>query len=86
MLREVIIYPFEEKEAKHYHSPYLGGAFHYPLAFGLYELIPRDIWQVEFWEYNSWISGIITTSVRVGGFAMRYVVIYAGQVAQIITS
>jgi len=44
------------------------------------------IGQVELREHNPWISGVITTSVLIGGFAMRYVVIYAGQMAQIITS
>jgi formate-dependent nitrite reductase membrane component NrfD len=57
-----------------------------PLAFEVYELIPHYIVQTELREHNPWISGIITTSVLIGGFAMRYIVIYAGQVAQIITS
>ncbi len=57
-----------------------------PLALGVYELIPHYIEQVELREHNPWISGIITTSVLIGGFAMRYVVIYAGQMAQVISS
>ena len=57
-----------------------------PLAFEVYELIPHYIGHVELREHNPWISGIITTSVLIGGFAMRYIVIYAGQMAQIITS
>jgi formate-dependent nitrite reductase membrane component NrfD len=57
-----------------------------PLAFEVYELIPHYIKQVELREHNPWISGIITTSVLIGGFAMRYIVIYAGQIAHIITS
>jgi formate-dependent nitrite reductase membrane component NrfD len=57
-----------------------------PLALEVYELIPHYIVQTELREHNPWISGIITTSVLIGGFAMRYVVIYAGQVAQVITS
>jgi len=57
-----------------------------PLAFEVYELIPHYIVQTELREHNPWVSGIITTSVLIGGFAMRYVVIYAGQMAQIITS
>jgi formate-dependent nitrite reductase membrane component NrfD len=56
-----------------------------PLALEVYELIPHYIKQVELREHNPWISGIITTSVLIGGFAMRYVVIYAGQMAQIVT-
>jgi formate-dependent nitrite reductase membrane component NrfD len=57
-----------------------------PLGLEVYELIPHYIGQVELRDHNPWISGIITTSVLVGGFTMRYVVIYAGQMAQIITS
>ena len=57
-----------------------------PLSLEVYELIPHYIWQVELREHNPWISGVITTSVLIGGFAMRYIIIYAGQMAQIITS
>ena len=57
-----------------------------PLALEVYELIPHYIKQVELREHNPWISGIITASVLIGGFAMRYIVIYAGQIARIITS
>jgi formate-dependent nitrite reductase membrane component NrfD len=57
----------------------------FPLALEVYELIPHYIGQVELREHNPWISGVITTSVLIGGFAMRYVVIYAGQMAQVIS-
>jgi len=57
-----------------------------PLALEVYELIPHYIGHVELREHNPWISGVITTSVLIGGFAMRYVVIYAGQMAQVISS
>jgi formate-dependent nitrite reductase membrane component NrfD len=57
-----------------------------PLALEVYELIPHYIVHVELKEHNPWISGIITTSVLVGGFTMRYIVVYAGQMAQIISS
>jgi polysulfide reductase chain C len=56
-----------------------------PLALEVYELIPHYIGQVELREHNAWISGVITTSVLIGGFAMRYIMIYAGQMAQIIS-
>jgi formate-dependent nitrite reductase membrane component NrfD len=56
-----------------------------PLSLEVYELIPHYIEQVELREHNPWISGIITTSVLIGGFAMRYVVIYAGQMSQVIS-
>jgi len=50
-----------------------------PLVLELYELIPHYIEHVELRDHNPWISGVITTSVLVGGFVMRYVIIYAGQ-------
>ncbi len=56
-----------------------------PLALEVYELIPHYIDQVEMRDHNPWISGIITASVLGGGFVMRYVVIYAGQMAQVVT-
>ncbi len=57
-----------------------------PLSLEVYELIPHYIEQVELREHNPWVSGVITTSVLIGGFTMRYIVLYAGQMAQIITS
>jgi len=59
--------------------------FSLPKALEVYELIPHYIWQRELREHNPWISGVITTSVLIGGFAMRYIVIYAGQMAQVIS-
>jgi polysulfide reductase chain C len=57
-----------------------------PLSLEVYELIPHYIEHVELRDHNPWISGIITVSVLIGGFTMRYIVIYAGQMAQVITS
>jgi formate-dependent nitrite reductase membrane component NrfD len=57
-----------------------------PLALEVYELIPHYIWQVELREHNPWISGVITSSVLAGGFTIRYMVTYAGQMAQFISS
>jgi len=57
-----------------------------PLSLEVYELIPRYIGHGEMRQHNPWISGVLTTSVPVGGFAMRYVVIYAGQIAQVVGS
>jgi len=56
-----------------------------PLALEVYELIPYYIEQVELRDHNPWISGIITSSVLIGGFMMRYLVIYAGQIPQIMS-
>ncbi|HYA90045.1 MAG TPA: hypothetical protein VEK32_00950 [Thermodesulfobacteriota bacterium] len=59
--------------------------FRFQRLLEVYELIPHYIWQRELREHNPWISGVITTSVLIGGFAMRYIVIYAGQMAQVIS-
>ena len=58
----------------------------FPYALEVYELIPHYIEHVELRDHNPWISGVITISVLIGGFTMRYIVIYAGQMAQVITS
>ncbi len=58
----------------------------FPLALEIYELIPHYIEHVELRDHNPWISGIITTSVLIGGFTLRYIVIYAGQLTRAISS
>ncbi len=55
-------------------------------ALEIYELIPHYIEHVELRDHNPWIAGIIATSVLIGGFALRYIVIYAGQISQAISS
>jgi formate-dependent nitrite reductase membrane component NrfD len=57
-----------------------------PLTIEVYELIPHYRRHAEPSEHSPWISVIFATSVLVGGFALRYVVIYAGQMAQTISS
>jgi formate-dependent nitrite reductase membrane component NrfD len=54
-----------------------------PLFLELYELLPHFISHRAMREHNPWISGVVTLSVLVGGFFLRYVVVYAGQVAKI---
>jgi formate-dependent nitrite reductase membrane component NrfD len=54
-----------------------------PLSLEVYELIPHFISHVSMREHNPWISGAVTISVLLGGFVLRYVVVYAGQVAKI---
>ncbi len=58
----------------------------FPMGLEIYELIPHFIKQVPLREHNPWISGAVATSVLVGGFLLRHVVVYAGQMAKIITS
>jgi formate-dependent nitrite reductase membrane component NrfD len=57
-----------------------------PLAIEVYELIPHYNRHAEPSGHSPWISVIFATSVLVGGFALRYVVIYAGQISQTISS
>lgn len=57
-----------------------------PLGLELYELFPRLIKEVELRAHNPWISGAVTASVLLGGFVLRYVVVYAGQMAKVIPS
>ena len=58
----------------------------FPLSLEVYELIPHFISRTAMREHNPWISGLVTVSVLIGGFFLRYVVVYAGQVAQIVTT
>ena len=54
-----------------------------PLLLEIYEIIPHFISRVVMREHNPWITGVVTVSVLAGGFVLRYVVVYAGQVAKI---
>jgi formate-dependent nitrite reductase membrane component NrfD len=58
----------------------------FPLTLELYELVPHFTRRAALREHNPWISGAVSLSVLVGGFVLRYVVVYAGQAAQIIAS
>jgi len=55
-----------------------------PLSLEVYELIPHFIHRSAMLEHNPWISGVVTLSVLAGGFVLRYVVVYAGQAANIV--
>ena len=48
-----------------------------PLCLELYEMS-----RASAVRHNPWISGVVTLSVLAGGFILRYVVVYAGQVVQ----
>ena len=56
-----------------------------PLALELYELSPRLLKKGEMRPHSPWLSGVVTASVLLGGFMLRYVVVYAGQMAKIIS-
>jgi formate-dependent nitrite reductase membrane component NrfD len=53
----------------------------FPLAFVTYELIPHFNEKVKRRNHNPWLIGLATSSVLFGGFVLRYVVVYAGQIA-----
>ena len=57
-----------------------------PLSLEIYELIPHFISRTAMREHNPWISGAATGSVLTGGFILRYVVVYAGQMAKIVAT
>ena len=57
-----------------------------PLSLEVYELIPHFISHTAMRQHNPWISGVVSVSVLAGGFILRYVVVYAGQMAKIVTT
>ncbi|HBB17867.1 MAG TPA: hypothetical protein DCZ97_13030 [Syntrophus sp. (in: bacteria)] len=57
-----------------------------PLSLEVYELVRHFISRVVMREHNLWISGLVTVSVLTGGFVLRYVVVYAGQAANIVAT
>lgn len=50
-----------------------------PLTLEVYELIPHFVRRAALRDHNPWLSGVVTVAVLVGGFILRYVVVYAGQ-------
>jgi formate-dependent nitrite reductase membrane component NrfD len=58
----------------------------FPLIVVVYELLPHFNERLRDTEHKLWLTGVVTVSVLVGGFMLRYVVIYAGQMVQFISS
>ena len=58
----------------------------FPLVVGVQELAPHFVKNRELREHNPWMNGVVTASVLLGGFMLRYVVVYAGQMARVILS
>ena len=56
-----------------------------PLSFQVYELLPHFTGHTRQ-QRSHWISGVVTIAVLVGGFVLRYVVVYAGQAAKIVAT
>lgn len=64
----------------------VGAGIVFPLIAVVYELFPHFNERSIDTERKPWMNGAVTASVLVGGFMLRYVVIYAGQMAQVISS
>jgi len=60
----------------------VGAGIAFPLILEFYELIPR----VKTRDRTLWLRGTATASVLLGGFMLRYVIVYAGQIAQVIST
>ncbi len=56
-----------------------------PLVLEIYELVSHYIEEGGRKKFQPWIAGIIPASILIGGFALRYVIIYAGQLTQTIS-
>jgi formate-dependent nitrite reductase membrane component NrfD len=56
----------------------------FPMALETYELIPHFIKRVRLREHRPWISGVTAGAVLLGGFILRIVIVYAGQMAKVI--
>ncbi len=56
-----------------------------PLFLETYELIPRVNKRVGVRMHNPWISAVSASSVLLGGFLLRYVIVYAGQATRVIS-
>lgn len=54
-----------------------------PLVLEIYELLPHFVRQAAMAKHNPWISGVITISVLIGGYALRHVIVYGGQASEL---
>jgi len=55
-----------------------------PMALETYELIPHFIKRVSLREHKPWLSGVTASLVLLGGFILRLVIVYAGQLARVV--
>ncbi len=56
-----------------------------PMSLETYELIPHFIKRAHLREHKPWISGFTAASVLFGALVLRIVIVYAGQMAKVIT-
>jgi hypothetical protein len=68
------------------YSPSISDAFFVSIRQQGVELVPHFISRVAMREHNPWISGAVTLSVLAGSFVLRYAVVYAGQMAKVVTA
>ena len=57
-----------------------------PLIVEVYEFIPHFNERGKASAHNPWLIGAATASVLLGGFMLRYVVVYAGQIARVLST
>ncbi len=55
-----------------------------PFIFGVYELLSHHFSFKESKEHRPWLSGMIASLILFGGFMLRYIVLYAGQMTHAI--
>jgi formate-dependent nitrite reductase membrane component NrfD len=56
----------------------------FPMALETYELTPHFIKRFRLREHKPWISGLTASAVLLGGFILRIVIVYAGQMAKVV--
>ncbi len=56
-----------------------------PMVIEAYELTPHFLKRVPLREHNRYLSGAVAVFVLLGGLTLRYVVVYAGQMAHVIS-
>ena len=56
-----------------------------PMSLETYELIPHFIKRAHLRKHKPWISGFTAASVLFGALVLRIVIVYAGQMAKVIT-
>jgi protein NrfD len=63
----------------------VGAGIVFPLIVEVYDFIPHFNERVKAGAHKPWLTGAATASVLLGGFMLRYVVVYAGQIARVIS-
>ncbi|HSR13583.1 MAG TPA: NrfD/PsrC family molybdoenzyme membrane anchor subunit [Thermodesulfobacteriota bacterium] len=64
----------------------VGAGIVFPLAVATYELVPHFFKGIHPREHRPWLAGVTASFVLLGGFVLRYVIVYAGQLTQVALS